>query len=489
MKFLLDTNIFIPLEPTRLSEVEGGTEKAARFVQLTNVSGHQIYLHPAALEDLKRDVDEERRKLRLILFNKYPSLPDPPPLETSLEALLGYVEPASNDWVDHHMIAALLGDAVDFLVTEDHSICKKAAKLGLEGRVATINEATSIVRDLYDTCPLPPPAVKEIKAHLLDEDDPIFQTMTEDYSGFDEWLIKCKREHRQAWVILGKTNQLAAVCIVKKEVVTPEELKGKVLKMCSFKVAEGYNGFRYGELLLKTIFNYALINSYDWIYLTVFPKYGHLISLLEDFGFEDMGGKTERGELILSKPMSFSEEMCSKLDPLLFNIRYGPFVIKIRNVPGFIVPIRPLYHRLLFPEVEKQLELQPGNHPFGNSIRKAYLCHAPIRKIEKGSNLFFYRSEDAHSIISIGVVEGTLVSSSAGEIARYVGKRTIYTFSEIEEMCKSKVLAILFRQSRILERPIGLEELRQNKALTAAPQSIMKVQRGRLKWIQSRVNE
>jgi hypothetical protein len=163
--------------------------------------------------------------------------------------------------------------------------------------------------------------------------------------------------------------------------------------------------------------------------------------------------------------------------------------MRIQNVPAFIVPIRPLYHRLLFPEQERQLELEPGNHPFGNSIRKAYLSHAPIRKIGKGCNLFFYRSEDIHSITSTGVVEGTLISSVADEIARYVGKRTIYSFSEIKEMCKGQVLAILFRQSRILENPIGLEELKKNRILTAAPQSIMKIQRRTLNWIQSRINK
>ena len=38
MKFLIDTNIFIPLEPTRSSEVEGGTTEATKFVQLTAIA-------------------------------------------------------------------------------------------------------------------------------------------------------------------------------------------------------------------------------------------------------------------------------------------------------------------------------------------------------------------------------------------------------------------------------------------------------------------
>jgi len=489
MKFLIDTNIFIPLEPTRLSEVEGGTTKATKFAQLIAIAGHQLYVHPAGREDLRQDIDKERRNLREILFNKYPLLPEPPPISSHLASVLGHPEPDSNDWADHQLIAALSGNATDFLVTEDRSLRKKAARLGLEGRVTTINEAISIVQDLFEKHPPTPPAVRDVKAHALDESDPIFQSFREDYSGFDDWLIKCKLEHRQALLIEGKDSYLAAFCIIKKENSFALGLKGRVLKICSFKVSEEYNGFRYGELLLKTIFNHAIVNRYDWIYITMFEKYGDLINLLEDFGFQNMNMKTEIGEPIFSKPMSFSKKDQDSFDPLSFNVRYGPFALKVKGIHAYIVPIKPRYHRLLFPELEKQLELQPGYHPFGNSIRKAYLSNALIRTITPGSNIFFYRSSDVHSVMSIGVVESTLVSSSPTEIARYVGKRTVYTFSEIEKICQNEVLAILFRQSRILELPINLRELKENGALAAAPQSIVTIPKEVLDWIQFRINE
>jgi L-amino acid N-acyltransferase YncA len=489
MKFLIDTNIFIPLEPTRLSEVENSTEKAVEFAQLIVLSGHQIYLHPAGRSDLERDLDEQRRELREIMFNKYPLLPDPPPISSSIESVLGYADTKSNDWVDHQLIAALSGNATDFLVTEDRSLRKKVVRLGLESRVTTINEAISIVRDLYDTCPSPPPAVKDIKAHALDETDPIFQSMRKDYPGFDEWLVKCKREHRQTWVIDGKDSNLAAVCTVKQKESRRWGLNGKILKICSFKVSEKSNGFRYGELLLKTIFDYTAKNGYDWIYITVFEKYQVLISLLDDFDFQDVGGKTDIGELVFSKPMSFPREAHESFDPLSFNVRYGPFALKIKGVPAYLVPIKPLYHRLLFPETEKQMEFLPGNRPFGNSIRKAYLSNAQIRTIKPGSNIFFYRSSDMNSVIVIGVVEDTLISSSPTEIARYVGKRTVYAFSDIDKMSQQEVLAILFRQSRILKKPITIKELKENGVVLAAPQSIMTIQEEASEWIQNRITE
>ncbi|MBW1702163.1 MAG: hypothetical protein JRJ50_08565 [Deltaproteobacteria bacterium] len=440
MKFLIDTNIFIPLEPTRF---------------------FQIYVHPAERADLKRDKDEERRKLREILFNKYPSLPQPPPIPSSLESILGYAEPESNSWVDHQLIAALYSNASDFLVTEDRSLRKKAGKLGLESRVATVTEVISILKDLYDTCPQPPPAVRDVKAYALDENDPIFKSLQKDYTDFNEWLVKCKREHRQAWVIDGQESNLAAFSIVKHK-------KSK---------------------LLKTIFDYATKNGYDWIYITVLEKHNVLISLLEDFGFRDTRAKTDAGEIVFSKPMSCTDEIDESFDPLSFNVRYGPFALKFQGVPSYIIPIRPQFHRLLFPEVEKQLEIQPGNRPFGNSIRKAYLSNAQIRTIKPGSNIFFYRSMDWNSVMLVGVVEDTLVSSSPIEIARYVSKRTVYTYSEIEKMCHREVLAIRFRQSRILKRPITIQELKVNGIVSAAPQSIITIQKEALEWIQTLITE
>ena len=210
MKFLIDTNIFIPLEPTALSDIEAGTHKIVELARLVSEAQHQLYVHPAALSDIQRDSSEERRKLREILFKKYPCLPDPPAISENLKNILGYVKPDTNNWVDHCLIAALASDAIDFLVTEDGALRKKAARLNLHSRVATVAEATSIIQDLFDKVPRPPPAVRNIKVHALNEKDPIFQSFRQDYHNFDEWLKKCKREHRPAWVIDASKNHLAS---------------------------------------------------------------------------------------------------------------------------------------------------------------------------------------------------------------------------------------------------------------------------------------
>ena len=489
MKFLIDTNIFIPLELTSLDNLEAATPEVTRLAQLISKARHQLYVHPAMRTDIQKDTDEIRRKVREILLNKYLCLPNPPSISAKLESILGRAEPETNDWVDNHLLAALDADAVDYVISEDRHLHKKAVRLNLQNRVATVVEVISIVQDLFDVIPPPPPAVRAIVAHELEEADPIFDSFRRDYPYFNTWLIKCKREHRKAWVIEDR-DRLAAVCIIKQEKSDLYDMGGKILKICSFKVSEDYNGLRFGELLLKTLFSYIYENKYDWIYITVFNKYANLIDLLEDFGFQEVNFSINLGEIVLTKPLSYTEVEYNSMDPLKFHIRYGPPAVKLTNVQTFVIPIQPQYSQLLFPEEEKQLSLTPGTHPFGNSLRKAYLSNAAIRKITPGANLLFYRSQDKHSIIALGVAEDTLVSTQPVEIARYVGKRTVYRFNEIEELCqRGETLAILFRQSRILRSPITLNELTKNNVLSAAPQSVLNVPEEAAKWLQTRLNE
>ncbi|MBI2918758.1 MAG: GNAT family N-acetyltransferase [Chloroflexi bacterium] len=405
-----------------------------------------------------------------------------------MEAVLG-APTNEHDRVDHVLLAAVRADTVDFLITEDRGLRRKATRLQLDNRVANIGEALEIVRGLFDTKPRPPPAVTATRAHAIDTSDPILESLRNDYPDFDAWLQKCKREHRQTWLIPASAPYAAALAIVKKEEPAEFGLRGKVLKLCTLKVSEAHSGLRFGELLLKTVFEYAWQNKYDFIYLTVFENHGGLITLLEDFGFQEQPPKTRLGELVLVKRITFGAADLAAHDPLQFNIRYGPHGLKLDGTAAFAVPIEPRYHKLLFPEAEAQLQLMPGTHPFGNSIRKAYLCHAATRQLSPGALLYFYRSEDVQGFSCVGVVEATLASRSPRKIARFVGKRTVYSFREIEGMCNHEVLAILFRQARILEPPIPLKDLQDNSVLLSPPRSIVRIPREGAAWLHARLGE
>src|SRR6266853_4480057 len=49
-----------------------------------------------------------------------------------------------------------------------------------------------------------------------------------------------------------------------------------------------------------------------------------------------------------------------------------------------------------------------------------------------------------------------LISRGATVIARFVAKQTVYPFAEIQKLFESEVLAILFRQARLVNQRLGL---------------------------------
>ena len=488
MKFLIDTNILIPLEPTSPSNAEATTEQAIRLVRLVAENGHQIYLHPASLTDLSRDENTDRRDLRTQLLQKYPQLPHPPDVSNEVEAVVGKPLVGSNEYVDNLLLTALRADAIDWLVTHDIRLHKKAKRLGLSERTLGVLDAIQVVEDLAAKPSRPVPVVESTVAHSLDAGGPILESLRQDYPGFELWLAKCKREHRQTWLVPGDAAGVAALCIVNPETAPPEPLRGKVLKLCSFKVSERFQGLKYGELLLKTVFEYACTNHSDWIYATVFEKHADLLDLLRDCGFRELPSKTELGELVLAKPMRSDLEELVQLDDLECHIRYGPHCFRLAEGRTYLVPIQPRFAHLLFPESATQPDLFHGQHPFGSAIRKAYLCHASIRTIEPGCVLAFYRSEQQQGIIAIGVVERAVVSKSSEEIARLVARRTVYSLATIREFCANEVLVLLFRQALVLDPPISEEDAKKGGVFTRAPQSIMTIRKEGLEWLREKLS-
>jgi hypothetical protein len=157
------------------------------------------------------------------------------------------------------------------------------------------------------------------------------------------------------------------------------------------------------------------------------------------------------------------------------------------------VPIEPHWHDQLFPEQaprqqSAQLALfgatEEQTHPWGNAIRKAYLCNAATNQVAPGDVLLFYRSTDQR-FSAVGIVEGVLRSGEATEIMQFVGRRTVYTAAEISDMARRArgVLAIRFRQDRFLEPPITLADMKMAGALTSWPQSVTRLRQQGMPWV------
>lgn len=487
MKFLLDTNIVIPLEPTRESEYEINTRMAFEFWNSANKLKQEIYVHPYIRHDFERDKDEQRKDLRDITLDRYTQIPEVPPMQKAIESF-GREIRFSNGWVDNHLLNCIYLGVCDYLVTEDTGIHRKARKLGLESQVLRLNSALQTLKDLFERNPAPPPPVVETRCYNLDVTNGIFSSLRRDYEGFDKWFEeKCRREHRTCFVVKGEDGvSIAGICIYNQEKSVEGLLDGRVLKLCTFKVADEFSGHRYGELLLKAAFEYAYANRIEYIYFTVHPEHEHLIDFASEFGFVHIGEKSR--ELVLCKEMTPDKRRAGRIGPLKAHILYGPRYTVLDESRVFVIPIQPQYHRILYPEMQAQTSFLQ-RQTCGNCIRKAYLCHSNRQDLREGDTILLYRSQDWKAITNVGIIEGTRRSIRPNEIARFVTKRTVYSYADIEELCDhNEVLAIRYRDVMKFDDPIKNQALLDNGVITGAIQTIRGLTNAEgIRWILNQI--
>ena len=485
MFFLIDTNIFIQLEDNQVVK-----ESFAKFHKLCSENFSVICIHKLSKEEIEKDNDQKRKDNSLSKIEKYKLL-EQPPLGTKeeLEAFFGEIR-GRNDEIDCQLLFALQKDAVHFLVTEDTGIHKRAKMTGLRNKVLTVSQANNMLERLF---PKPKevslPKITKSHVYCINRDDKIFDSLKYEYPDFEDWIRKCSKEHVKAWIVKNsKNDKLESICIYKeskKEDYFSYNLSKKSLKLATFKVDEFYRGKKLGELMLKQAFLYAMKNNYKSCWMTVFPKHEILIDFIKDFGFIEIGKtklrdkETNKRELVFQKKFIRPRQSSSK--GLNFHIKYSPFYDDGRSIGKYIIPIKKRYHEILFPEYETLFPAEQLSFPGmkmvgipGNTIKKVYLCHSSMKKIEQNDLLFFYVSKPIQEIRSIGIVESVFRSNDLNKVISHIGKRSVYSFSEIKEMTQKKMLVIEFRFIKHLEL-ISFETLKKEGILLGPPQSIMEL--------------
>ena len=464
MNVLLDTNILIPLEDTSKLLVPS-------FAELRRLSAEQhhcLYIHPIQLEDIKRDSNQERQKIVLSRLGQYSQIENPPVLSDEECHKLGLSQANDNDKVDNHILFALYRGAVHMLVTNDEGIHKKASRIGVENKVYRLEQFLLLLqRYTTESFPFNYTGVKERYLYEIDKSQAFFESLRQSYEGFDDWFQKCAEKQRKCWCIEDERNNIVAICIYKIEhdsrlTDNGEIIHGYILKLCTFKVDVTARGKKLGERLLYIAFDYCVKNNLDWVYLHTFgAEQKTLVGLCLDYGFYCLG-KYKQDDVYI-KPMRLMDDYFGSLDSL---IRYYPYFRDNDSVQKFIIPIQPQYHEDLFPDFsnmkgslfEKEQSLYSCQ---GNTIKKAYLCHARIKSIRKGDIVLFYRSHDRKSIQCMGIVEDILCSDNIDEVFPAIAKRTVYSYSDLQKILKKKTLIILFRY-------IALEKEISNQAITDA---------------------
>jgi hypothetical protein len=258
-------------------------------------------------------------------------------------------------------------------------------------------------------------------------------------------------------------------------------------------------------LLLKQVLWFVQRNSYDLAYVTAFPKHAFLIDLLSYYGFRETM-RTASGELVFEKPIITDSLPLVTGNVFDFDRAHYPRFHDGHAVRKFCVPIRPDYHRRLFPEIafEADLPLFPKDtfgpmlphgqeRTPGNTIRKVYLCRAKTTRLRPGDLLFFYMSKDdsyaaSQSVTTVGIVEQVIDVTTADDLIRHTAKRSVFSVEDLQAMhpsVSSPVKMIDFLLVGHIEPVVYLDTLvRTGVFSNRPPQSIAQLseqQYGKLK--------
>ena len=357
----------------------------------------------------------------------------------------------------------------------------KADHLDIEENVLTISDGEDYFQN--QTSELGSPvSIQKTTVGELNHQDPIFDSLKQEYDGFIEWLDGIP--DRDAWVNWNADGTLGAVLILKyneiEEIGVDPPLDAKIrLKISTLKVAECKWGSKAGELLVSLAIREAIKNGLEEIYLThhIDGTEDYLTDLISDYGFRQ-ASVTEEGEQVFIKRLIPGPG--DTPDPNETMKRFYPSFHDGDEIDKYLIPIQPQWHNKLFPTYSKRqptLDEVAGQFvPESNAIKKAYLTHANIRSIEQTDILLFYRSHDEKELTSIGICESAKYEiTETKKIKDIVGKRSVFSESEIEKMAKKPTTVLLFNWYFDLSDPIRYQDLRDEEIIAGAPQTIQQL--------------
>jgi hypothetical protein len=380
-----------------------------------------------------------------------------------------------------------IADSYDFIITENRDIHETSNKLDIIDKILLVDEALQIFRGYLtkDTITAPP-ALKSMPVGNLDYDDPIFDSLKEEYNPeFEGWFKKISEKKRNCWVYYRTDGRIGALLIYKFEDESIDDSKPPLPKKNRLKIATlkvTHIGYKIGELFIKMAIDISIKNGINEIYLTHFTKSpDRLIEMISEYGFNKVAVKDDGQDIFAKRLTAKGYEKQRDHSPIEISRMFYPSFYDGNDVKKFIVPILPVYHNRLFTDfLCRQTTLLEYSGDFiieGNTIKKAYLSHSNIKRMSPGDLILFYRSEDFQAITSIGVIESIHTDiRDAENVFRLAGKRTVFSQKEIDKLVlEGPVSVFLFRHHIHLKEPLGIKELLDGGILKGAPQSAMEL--------------
>lgn len=284
----------------------------------------------------------------------------------------------------------------------------------------------------------------------IDLNDAFFDSLKDDYPGFETWFEKKSKDNSEAYVQYTNDN-LQAFLYLKDESgealsdVTPIRPVCNRLKVGTFKI-DAHNT-KLGERFVKKIMDTALYLKADEIYVTIFPKHEGLIRILQRYGFNEEGKKGD--ELVLIKNMKVLTGDILKDYPLLTT----------KDKRKFLLSIYPKYHTKMFPDSilrneENQKYELVKDISYTNSIHKIYLCFmSDTAQLQRGDIIAIYRTKDDKgparyrsvitSICQIEEVKTNKDFNTVEEFLTYTNFYSIFDSEELKKRCQQRNCYIL----------------------------------------------
>jgi len=438
MRALLDTNILIHRETAVIVRQDIGI----LFNWLDRLS-YEKCVHPVSVEEINRHQDAAVRNSFTAKIASYRILRAPAPMAPAIQALSDILDSTENAKNDSRILNEIVAARVDLLITEDRGIIRKAEQLGIVDKVFTIDAfLEKVVAENPELIQYRVPSVRRALFGNVDVSDPFFDSVRANYPDFDRWF---NRKSEEPAYVCFDGERLVAFLYLKVEGerepysdITPAFRPKKRLKIGTFRVE--LNGFKLGERFLKIVFDNAIRQRVDEVYVTVFSRsaeHERLFKLLEDFGFTLHGEKRNPygNELI------YVRDMTPRFSPTEPSLTF-PFLS--RSARAFLVPIYPEYHTKLLPDSILRTE-SPDDfvelEPHRNAIRKAYVSRSLFRDLHSGDTIIFYRTGGHYRsvVTTLGIVENVhLRIASEEQFVSLCRKRSVFTDADLRRQWQEK---------------------------------------------------
>lgn len=494
MRILLDTNIIIHREASKIYNQDIGL----LFNWLDKLHVEKC-ISPYSLEEISSHKDEEVVNTMTIKLENYSVLKTESPENEAIQQIRKD-DKNQNDFIDTSLLKEVYNGRVDYLITEDRGIHRKAKLLGISEKIYKIDSfLEKVITENPELKEYQVLAVKKDYFGNINLKDIFFSSFLEDYEEFENWFNK--KSDNISYVCITDELVKAFLYLKVEEInsetyndIIPKFKPKKRLKIGTFKVTS--TGYKLGERFLKIIFDNALSYNVDEIYVTVFKKreeQQRLINLLEEWGFILWGEKETKNGI----ENVYTKDFTKKTNLQKPKFHY-PF-ITINNNQKFIVPIYPEYHTELFPDSILNNESPNDfveNEPHRNALKKIYISRSYNRNLNRGDLLIFYRTGGHYQgvVSTLGVVESIITDiRDEAHFIELCRKRSVFNDKQLSEFWnfspKNRPFIVNFLYIDSFPMPkVNLQRLRELNIIKDAPRGFELIENGKFVQILNEAN-